>query len=106
MPAQMLSKVEASPLLVKYLSLLIGLMIVLAFGVRPALQRAAADVKSVSRELPVKGSAGQSALPQPEAALPDPGHARAQEIFQQVSSHLKQDPAQTSRLLQSWIHSE
>ena len=106
MPAQMLSKVEASPLLVKYLSLLIGLMIVLAFGVRPALQRAAAEVKSVSRELAGKGSAGQSALPQPETALPDPGHARAQEIFQQVSSQLKQDPAQTSRLLQSWIHSE
>ena len=30
---------RASPLLVKYLSLLIGLMVVLAFGVRPALRK-------------------------------------------------------------------
>jgi flagellar M-ring protein FliF len=106
MPAQMMSRVEASPLLVKYLTLLIGLMAVLVFGVRPALRKALTEVKSVSRELPGAVAAGRSALPQPEVAVPDPGHARAQEIFQQVTSQLKQEPAQTSRLLQSWIHSE
>lgn len=103
MPAQMMSKVEASPLLLKYLSLLIGLMAVLAFGVRPALRKAVAAVKSAPREL---AGAGRSALPQPEVSIPDPAHVRAQEIFQQVTSQVKQEPAQTSRLLQSWIHSE
>ncbi len=103
MPAQMMSKVEASPLLLKYLSLLIGLMAVLAFGVRPALRKAVAGVKSAPREL---AAAGRSALPQPEVSIPDPAHVRAQEIFQQVTSQVKQEPAQTSRLLQSWIHSE
>ena len=44
-PAQMLSKVENSPILVKYLSLLIGLMVVLSFGVRPALGRAALAIR-------------------------------------------------------------
>jgi flagellar M-ring protein FliF len=29
-----------------------------------------------------------------------------QEIFEQVTGHLKREPAQSSRLLQSWIHSE
>jgi flagellar M-ring protein FliF len=31
---------------------------------------------------------------------------RTQHIFEQVSEHLKQEPSQSSRLLQSWIHSE
>jgi flagellar M-ring protein FliF len=105
-PAQLLSKVEASPLLVKYLSLLIGLMAVLAFGVRPALKKAAMELKGTPRELAGTGGAEHLALPKPDAAVPDPGHVRAQEIFQQVTSQLKQEPAQTSRLLQSWIHSE
>ncbi len=102
-PAQTMSRIEASPLLVKYLSLLIGLMAVLAFGVRPALRKAVAGLKSAPPQL---AGAGRSPLPQPEAAMPDPAHVRAQEIFQQVTSQLKQEPAQTSRLLQSWIHSE
>jgi flagellar M-ring protein FliF len=32
--------------------------------------------------------------------------SRAQEIFEQVTGHLKREPAQSSRLLQSWIHSD
>lgn len=105
-PAQLMSKVEASPLLVKYLSLLIGLMAVLAFGVRPALRKAVAAGKGAAYELAGAAGAGRAALPQPEVAVPDAAHIRTQEIFQQVSSQLKQEPAQTSRLLQSWIHSE
>ena len=31
---------------------------------------------------------------------------RAQEIFDQVAGHLKREPTQSSRLLQSWIHTE
>ncbi len=104
MPAEMISKLEASPLLLKYLSLLIGFTVVLAFGVRPALRKAGAAVRGTPREL--AGVPGRSELPQPEDAPAEPGHVRAQEIFQQVTSQLKQEPAQTSRLLQSWIHSE
>jgi flagellar M-ring protein FliF len=46
-------------------------------------------------------------IPSPdEAAEPDPERIRVQEIFDQVSGHLKREPAQSSRLLQSWIHSD
>jgi flagellar M-ring protein FliF len=45
-------------------------------------------------------------LPPLEPSAPDPERLRAQEIYEQVTSHLKQEPAQSSRLLQSWIHSE
>ncbi|MGC1423061.1 MAG: hypothetical protein WA815_11985, partial [Terracidiphilus sp.] len=106
-PAQVLSKLEGSPLLVKYLSLLIGLMVVLAFGVRPALQKAFSESKGLSRESSGGATAAhQAALPHPEPALPDPNRIRAQEMFEQVATQMKNEPAQSSRLLQSWIHSE
>ena len=106
LPAQMLSKVEASPLLVKYLSMLIGLVVVLAFGVRPALRKVAPDGTGSVHQLAGVAGAGRAALPEPEESVPETGRVRAQEVFQQVTSQLKQEPAQTSRLLQSWIHSE
>jgi flagellar M-ring protein FliF len=45
-------------------------------------------------------------LPSPEPVELDPQRIRAQEIFDQVTGHLKREPTQSSRLLQSWIHSE
>ena len=102
--AEVLTKLEGSPLLLKYLSLLIGLIVVLAFGVRPAMQKAVSQMKGA----PSQGiaTAHQAALPQPESALPDPNRIRAHEIFEQVATQMKNEPAQSSRLLQSWIHSE
>jgi len=101
-PMQMAARALSSPLLIKYASLLIGILAVLAFGVRPALRRTAGDMKNPA-QLPAPASA---ALPKPEPSPPDPGRVRAQEIFEQVTGQLKKEPAQSSRLLQSWIHSE
>lgn len=107
MPAEVLSKVENSPVLVKYLSLLIALMVVLAFGLRPALRHAVSEAKALTRGLPGSGDAlTQGALPSAEPAALDPARGRTQEIFEQVASQLKKEPTQSSRLLQSWIHSE
>jgi flagellar M-ring protein FliF len=111
LPGQLLATAENSPVLVKYAALLAGLMVVLAFGVRPALRRANAAVKDTARA-PVKALTGgavaqaQTALKTPEPAEVDPERARSQEIFEQVSAHLKREPTQSSRLLQSWIHSD
>jgi flagellar M-ring protein FliF len=42
----------------------------------------------------------------PELAETDPERLRMQEIFDQVSGQLRREPTQSSRLLQSWIHSD
>jgi len=107
MPQQVLNSVENSPQLMKYLALLAGLVVVVAFGVRPAIRHAGAALATRgttrSRELPA--AAGTGTLAAPEAAI-DPERLRSQEIFEQVTTHLKREPTQSSRLLQSWIHSD
>jgi flagellar M-ring protein FliF len=109
MPVQVLDTAENSPVLVRYVAMLAGVLIVLAFGVRPALRRAGSaprmDAKPVSRQLPA-AAANQPPLAPPEPAELDPERIRANEIFEQVSGHLKKEPTQSSRLLQSWIHSD
>lgn len=100
------SAAENSPVLVKYAVLLLALLAVLGLGVRPALARieAPGTAKAGTRELP--GAAARAALAAAEAPAPDEVRGKAQEIFDQVHNQLQREPAQTSRLLQSWIHSE
>jgi flagellar M-ring protein FliF len=110
LPAQLLATAEDSPVLVKYAALLAGLLLVVAFGVRPALRHAAKYgpvAKGGGRELPAHAEAAeQRTLRPPEPVEVDPERIRSQEIFEQVTSHLKREPSQSSRLLQSWIHSD
>ena len=102
---------ENSPVLVKYLALFAGLLVVLAFGVRPALRQAGSahlDRSSAghkNKELAANQNVS-AALKPPEPAEIDPERLRTQEIFEQVTGHLKREPTQSSRLLQSWIHSD
>jgi flagellar M-ring protein FliF len=109
MPVQVLDTAENSPVLVRYLAMLAGVLIVLAFGVRPALRHARTgpgmDAKPASRYLPA-AVANQPPLAPPVPVELDPERIRANEIFEQVSGHLKKEPTQSSRLLQSWIHSD
>jgi flagellar M-ring protein FliF len=110
MPQQILNSAESSPVLVKYIALSFGLIVVIFFAVRPAIRRASTALtvrspqKAGSREL--ASSASQAVLSSPEPAPIDPERLRNQEIYEQVRGHLKREPTQSSRLLQSWIHSE
>lgn len=115
LPAKVWGVVAGSPELIKYGALLFGLLLVLLLGVRPALQRARGVQQKPQKGK--KGAAGKEAMepsqlpahpPQPvlEPPAPDPDRVRAQEIFDQVTSHLKREPTQSSRLLQSWIHTD
>jgi flagellar M-ring protein FliF len=108
-PAQVLTTAENSPVLVRYMAMLAGVLIVLAFGVRPALRRArpAPSVEAKSaKQLPDGAVARQLPAAPPVPAELDPERIRANEIFEQVTVHLKKEPTQSSRLLQSWIHSD
>jgi flagellar M-ring protein FliF len=62
--------------------------------------------KTANKALPEGAESAQRVLTPAETAEPDPERIRAQEIFDQVSGQLKREPAQSSRLLQSWIHSD
>ena len=106
-----LNAAESSPVLMKYVALLAGLLLVVVFGVRPALKRAGighgdegeAHEDGASQEFLAQA---QTALPPTEPTPMDPERLRAQQVFEQVTDQLKREPAQTSLLLQSWIHSD
>jgi flagellar M-ring protein FliF len=96
------SSMHSAPEILRYGSMLLGLVVLTAFGIRPALRKMI---------VPQPQMAKPGALPEVQAAVPlEPPHApdrtRAQEILEQVEGHVKREPQQTSRLLQSWIHSE
>jgi len=113
MAERIVDSAENSPVLVKYLALLLGVVVVVAFAVRPAIRNAGTALasrpkaKADAREQAAAAvAAAQSTLAAPEPAEPDPERVRAQQIFDDVTTHLKKEPTQSSRLLQSWIHSE
>jgi flagellar M-ring protein FliF len=113
LPERALSAAEGSPVLVRYLALLLGLLVVVVLAVRPAIRRAGtapatgASARAGSRELAAGTATGSAAgLSPPQPAEIDSERQRSQEIFEQVTTHLKREPTQSSRLLQSWIHSD
>jgi flagellar M-ring protein FliF len=107
-----LKQAEASPLLLKCAVLLFGMLVLMAFGVRPAMKRAAMkeDKQPEPAAPPAELTAEQPQKaplhPPPEPPPIDPERLRAQEILEQVTGAVKKQPAQSSRLLQSWIHSD
>jgi flagellar M-ring protein FliF len=105
-PQKVLDEAESFPLLLKYAALLLGIIAVTAFGIRPALrQLATTSPDPVKQNSLPSGTQVSAALPMQEAEH-DPERVRSQEIFEQVTQQLKREPTQGSRLLQSWIHSE
>jgi flagellar M-ring protein FliF len=104
--SQAVSAAENSPLLLKYAALLLGMVVVMAFGVRPALRRAGSGLASGRVPAKLEAGAAAAALSPPQAPVPDTERVRTQQIFDDVAQHMKKEPAQSSRLLQSWIHSD
>jgi flagellar M-ring protein FliF len=103
-----LSTAEGSPVLVKYAAILGGILVIVAFGLRPAVRRIAASPVPASKGSPKELAANpaQPTLKPPEPAELDPEKQRTQEIFEQVADHLKREPSHSSRLLQSWMHQD
>ena len=108
MPQQLLATAENSPVLVKYLALLLATFVILIFGVRPVLKRVSSTPLEAGRKKTHELAAGETTanvLPKAPVEL-DPERARTQEIYNQVTDQMKREPTQSSRLLQSWIHSD
>ncbi|HEX4286626.1 MAG TPA: flagellar basal-body MS-ring/collar protein FliF [Terracidiphilus sp.] len=109
---QLVTATQRAPVLVRSVVLLLGLVAVLLLGLRPALRLThLADTRPSSSKMKndhAQPLAEQShaLLTTTETAVVDPQRLRAQEIFEQVTGHLKREPTQSSRLLQSWIHSD
>jgi flagellar M-ring protein FliF len=112
-PASLLSQgvelIEHSPVLVKYGTLLAGLILLIILVIRPALGQAKSPAQLEAKgKRPALASPTESEAvpPTPEQAALEFERQRAQRVFDQVTETLKRDPAQSSRLLQSWIHSD
>jgi flagellar M-ring protein FliF len=112
---QALALAENSPVVVKYLALLIGLLLIMLFGTIPLVHRLTRPAVAKKQKGKGKGEQEQPQLREPakveDLKPPEPPEVelervRSQEIFDQVAAQLKLDPAQSSRLLQSWIHSD
>jgi flagellar M-ring protein FliF len=81
LPGQVLQTAENSPVLVKYLALLLGLLVVVAFGVRPALrnvrQLPPAAGKATQKEMLAGTAAAPPVFKMPEPVELDPERIRA-----------------------------
>jgi len=102
---KMMTVAASSSLLIKYLAWILGLLVVVAFGIRPAIKQAGAiAARPVKRALP--GVPAPLPIEPGEPTSDDIERQRQQGVFEQVTQHLKREPSQSSRLLQSWIHSD
>jgi len=110
---RLLGMAGQSEALIRYGTILTALLVFFFFVARPALRALA----SPSARRPAATAAASAlgadhaaaALPQnlsPEQHAAEQKKLRAQTVFEQVSEHVKREPAQSTRLLESWIRSE
>jgi flagellar M-ring protein FliF len=109
---KMLIAVSRGESLLRYGTIAVALLLFLFFVARPvvrALTSAAPRhaAAAVATSAPLRVQAEAQALPlTPERQMIEQRKAHAQNIFEQVAETVKKDPAQTTRLLESWIRSE
>jgi flagellar M-ring protein FliF len=109
LPERLLRSAAASQPLLKLGVILIGMLALLIFVVRPMMRKVQAI--GVAGALPspknVALDAGQPELAaEPAQLAAEKQRVEAQAVFESVTDHLRRDPAQSTRLLQSWIHTE
>src|SRR5579883_267924 len=106
---QFLAQVARSEALWKYGVLLLALLCLIVFVVRPAMRAQRSAVAALPNpasptHLPQGGEEALLAEAEDEAVTAQ--KKRAQAMFDAVTEHLRREPAQATRLLQSWIHTE
>ncbi|HMD19755.1 MAG TPA: flagellar basal-body MS-ring/collar protein FliF, partial [Alloacidobacterium sp.] len=107
---QFLAGAAQSETMWKYGALVIALLCLLFFVVRPAMRKSAIPEKAVAAALAEEPrlSSGEETVSLHETSeeAAEQQKKRAQLVFDAVAEHLRREPAQTTRLLQSWIHTE
>ena len=108
---RLLSMASQSPSLIRYGTILIALVMFFFFVARPALRSLSAA--PVPRPAAPRTAAQPALAAEPPAREITPEHQaaeqrklHAQTVFEQVAEHVKREPAQSTRLLESWIRSE
>jgi flagellar M-ring protein FliF len=94
--------------LLRYGVILLALLGFFLFIARPVV-KALTGTGAARKALPAAGARPLAAPETPELAAhaaADPKRIHAQNVFEQVSEQVKRDPAQSTRLLESWIRSE
>jgi flagellar M-ring protein FliF len=66
----------------------------------------AASNRALPGEPQLTPGAAQAPLLEDENEVAERQKKHAQMLFDSVAEHLRREPAQTTRLLQSWIHTE
>jgi flagellar M-ring protein FliF len=107
---RLLRTAAGSEALLKYGLGLVAMLVLLVFVVRPMIRnvQGPGTVKALpgSKEAAALGP-GQTVLaPDPAQLAAEKQRHEAQAVFETVTDHLRREPAQTTRLLQSWIHTE
>lgn len=104
---RLLAAANSGPLL-KFAAILLAMVALLLFVARPmvaALKSGAAVPKSPEESGVVAAEIEQPPLT-PEQIEAEKQKQHAQLVFDQVADHLNREPAQSARLLGSWIHTE
>ncbi len=104
---RLLTAAGSAPFL-KYGSILVAMLALLIFVIRPMtsiFKPIAAPVLAPPSETAVLES-GAHTPPTPEQIAAEKQKEHMQMVFDQVADHLRHEPAQSTRLLQSWIHTE
>ncbi len=83
--SQAMSAAENSPLLLKYAALLLGMVVVMAFGVRPALRRAGSGLEPREESPRSWKPERRAALTPPQPPVPDAERVKAQQILDEVA---------------------
>ncbi|MGB0122232.1 MAG: flagellar basal-body MS-ring/collar protein FliF [Silvibacterium sp.] len=94
--------------LLKYGTILLAMLALLIFVVRPIMAAVHPGVTH-ALQAPAESAtlaAGIEAPPTAEQLASDKQKQHMQMVFDQVTDHLRREPAQSTRLLQSWIHTE
>jgi flagellar M-ring protein FliF len=106
---QLIAQAAQSEPIWKYGALLAALLCLVFFVVRPMMRMGTAGETARAATIQdeqLPSDSEQAGLLQAEQESAVLEKRRAQAIFDSVSEHLRTEPAQATRLLQSWIHTE